>query len=316
MPRPGTGPALHFAQVGYAAFSIDGPLVGLRNTTNGSQDLLIVNLNNLRALRDNFRESALEVIFDVKLVQGGLLQTDVSNCPGATAPLALDLDHLALMGHSLGASVLPLAAAWEPEYGALVLSGSGGSWIENLIYKQLPFPPLSIAELLAGEPTGAMTAFDPVVSFVQWAAESADAPVYEPLLIRTPAEGAAPRQVLMVQGIVDHYILPRIANASSAALGLDLAGPALDGNPEYVDQQQALDVLPFVGRGAISLPASNNVSPVTAVLVQHPGDGIEDAHEVIFQTEAPKHQYRCFLKSWLRGTPQVPPDGAADAGCP
>jgi hypothetical protein len=313
---PGTGPALHLAHAGYVGFTIDGPIEGLRNTTGGDEDTLFVNFNNLPALRDNFRESALELTFDVKLLKAGVLQPDVSDCPGATAPLALDLDHLVLMGHSLGASVLPLAAGVEPAYGAIVLSGSGGSWIENVLYKEKPVVIRPLAELLAGEQTGAMTRFDPVLSFVQWAAECADAPVYETRLIQSPPAGAPKRQVFMVQGIVDHYILPRIANASSVSLGLDLAGPALDDNPEYVDQQRALDVLPLVGRGAISLPASNNVAGVTGVLVQHPEDGIEDGHEVLFQTEAPKHQYRCFLQSWLSGTPTVPVDGPADAGCP
>ena len=50
--------------------------------------------------------------------------------------------------------------------------------------------------------------------------------------------------------------------------------------------------------------------------MQHPGDGIEDGHEVMFQTEAPKHQYRCFLQGFAHGAPTVPPDGAADAPCP
>jgi hypothetical protein len=132
-------------------------------------------------------------------------------------------------------------------------------------------------------------------------------------MIQSPLSGTPKRHVLMVQGIVDHYILPRIANASSAALGLNLGGAAIDDNPEYVDQQRALDILPLVGRGQIALPASDDEMPVTAVLVQHPGDGIEDGHEVIFQTDPPKQQYQCFLKTWLGGTPVVP---AVDGGCP
>jgi hypothetical protein len=310
---PGSGPAMYLARAGFVGFTVDGPLEGLRNTTNGDEDLLIVNFNNLPALRDNFRESALDLIFEVKMLKAGVLTPDGSDCAGATAPVPLDLAHLGVFGHSLGASVLPLAVALEPAYGAVVLSGSGGSWIENILYKQKPLVVKPLAELLASEPAGAMNAFDPALSFVQWAAESADAMVYEPLMIQSPLAGAPKRHVLMVQGIVDHYILPRIANASSAALGLNLAGAAIDDNAEYVDQQRALDILPLVGRGQISLPASNNEPPVTAVLVQHPGDGIEDGHEVIFQTDAPKAQYQCFLKTWLSGTPVVP---AVDGGCP
>ncbi len=52
-------------------------------------------------------------------------------------------------------------------------------------------------------------------------------------------------------------------------------------------------------------------------MVQHAEDGIEDGHEVVFQTEAPKHQYRCFLESLARGeTPIVVPDAAEEAACP
>ena len=43
--------------------------------------------------------------------------------------------------------------------------------------------------------------------------------------------------------------------------------------------------------------------------------GIEDAHEVVFQTEPPKYQYRCFLESFLNGVPRVPAPGGLDDAC-
>ena len=56
-----------------------------------------------------------------------------------------------------------------------------------------------------------------------------------------------------------------------------------------------------------------NGAKVTAVLTQHAEDGIEDGHEVVFQTEAPKHEYRCFLEGLKTGAPIVPgPGGALD----
>lgn len=67
-------------------------------------------------------------------------------------------------------------------------------------------------------------------------------------------------------------------------------------------------------------PASGNVStasgPVTAVVVQHPGDGIEDGHEVVFRTAAPKHQYLCFLQGLAAGKVSVPPDAGDLDPCP
>ncbi|MBI5477668.1 MAG: hypothetical protein HY906_02365, partial [Deltaproteobacteria bacterium] len=132
--------------------------------------------------------------------------------------------------------------------------------------------------------------------------------------------GEAPRHVLMLQGIVDHYIMPPIADALSLALGLDLAGAAVDATvAEVADLAPLGPLLPLVGRGPIGLPASANVvvpaGTATAVVVQHPEDGIEDGHEVVFQTEAPMHQYRCFLATFAAGTPVVPQGRAADAPC-
>lgn len=40
---PGEGPAMHFAQVGWAAVEVDGPLGGLRNTTGGDEEYLVFN---------------------------------------------------------------------------------------------------------------------------------------------------------------------------------------------------------------------------------------------------------------------------------
>ena len=142
------------------------------------------------------------------------------------------------------------------------------------------------------------------------------------VLVAEPPDGGAPRQVLMEQGIVDGYILPNIANASSLAIPLDLAGTEHDtaDDPRLAHQRPLGPLLPLVGRAPIALPASGNVATdggaVTAVVVQHVEDGVEDGHEVLFQTDGPKHQYQCFLASWLRGTPTVPIDAARDAACP
>src|SRR5262249_17776766 len=129
--------------------------------------------------------------------------------------------------------------------------------------------------------------FDPALTLMQWGAEPSDPQVYDPLVMSN---------VLMLQGIVDHYIMPSIANATSLPLGLDLPGPAYDANnsEEQMAMQPALaPLLPLIGRTQLDLPARGNLMNRTAVVVQHPGDMVEDGHEVVFQTDAPKHQYRC-----------------------
>jgi hypothetical protein len=121
--------------------------------------------------------------------------------------------------------------------------------------------------------------------------------------------------VLMLQGIVDTYILPPMANATSVSLGLDLGGGSLDQAEPRLDAFRSLEsVLPFSQGGPTTLPAAGNQDGVTRVVTQHLEDGVEDGHEVAFQNDLPKAQYRCFLQSLqATGTPIVP-SSAAD--CP
>ena len=80
-----------------------------------------------------------------------------------------------------------------------------------------------------------MTQGDPALSMLQWALEPADPPTYGAL-----AKG----HVLMFQGVVDHYILPPMANAASLSLGLDLAGDELD--------RQSVELLGFTPFGDVA----------------------------------------------------------------
>ena len=99
--------------------------------------------------------------------------------------------------------------------------------------------------------------------------------------------------------------MPTIANALSLSLGLDLAGePKDETSPELVarpEQTPLRAVLRYSSRAQVALPI-NGPGP-TAVVRQHPGDGMQDGHEVVFQTEPPKREIRCFLKTLGSGAP-------------
>ncbi len=312
---PGTGPALHFARAGFAGVSVDGPLGGLRNTDGWDEQFAIFNINNVRGLRDNVRQSALELIHLVRLL--GTVAIDASGCPDLTTPTAgsvalLDPDTVALMGHSMGATIAPLAVALEPAYDAAILSGAGASWSRNVIFKESPIAVRPAAENLLRYPAGSLVEHDPVLALLQWAGEPADPQVYARHLLEEPIAGEA-RHVLMFQGILDTYIPPPVANPLALAIGLDQAGPALD--EALSDRFTPLSAeLPLAGGAQIGLPASANRAGRVAVVVQHAEDGIEDGHEVVFQTPGPQLQYRCFLSSLAAGAPQVPATDATD--CP
>ncbi|MGH7298402.1 MAG: alpha/beta hydrolase family protein [Polyangiaceae bacterium] len=319
---PGTGPALWFAKAGLAGAMVDGPHEDSRNLTSDNEDFLMFNINNLEALRDNVRESAAEYALFAHILAG--FSIDVSDCPGTTGPATFDASRMALMGHSMGATIAPLVLAIEPMYKAVVLSGAGASWIENIIWKQLPTPirPFVNLELRYNslDPPRNVPEDDPVLTLFQWAAEPADPLVYTRTLVHEPAPGQSPRQVLMEQGIVDHYILPPIANATSLSLGLDLAGPPLDASSSELlgDAAPTLEsVIAYSGRRQLVLPVSGNQGGgLTGVVVQHPSDGIEDGHEMVFQTDPPKREYRCFLQTWAAGqTPLVPLPGDLSGPC-
>jgi hypothetical protein len=319
--EPGEGPARYFARAGFAGISVDGPHGGLRNVSGGDEQFLMFNFMNPAALRDNVRQSALEIAILPDVLSA--VTVDASGCPGvtgdATGAVTFDLGRLALMGHSMGATIAPLAAAAQPRYRALVLSGAGGSWIENILHKRKPLEVQFVAELLLQYDDHSLHAHDPVVSLVQWAADPA-----EPLCFLrhlTGAQAAPARHVLMFQGIVDSYIMPPIANAYSLGLGLDSAGPVYDAEHPELESLPALgELLPLTGRDHLELPAQGNLQPagaggtITAVVVQHPEGGVEDGHEVVFQTPLPKAQYQCFLRTFREGVPHVPAQ-AGDPAC-
>lgn len=311
--QPGSGPAMEFASVGWAGAQWDGPLGGLRNSTGGDEQFLVFNVQNPAALRDNVRQSSLEAALLPQVLAGARI--DVTDCPGASVPAGtqarFDLRTLTLMGHSMGATIAPPAAAVQPAYRALLLSGCGGSYIQNVLYKEHPVRVLPVANALVGYGgSRTMQANDPALNLFQWAAEPSDTPVYADTIV--PGDSvAAPRHVLMMQGIVDHYIMPPIANTASLSMGLDLAGPGLDATtPEVMMLPSVASQLGLVGRRALMQPVLGNrmfgATQVTAVLRQYPEDGVEDGHEVVFQRPEPKHDYRCFLRSLAMGTPRLP----------
>jgi pimeloyl-ACP methyl ester carboxylesterase len=253
------------------------------------------------------REAALEL--DVIAHAALALHLAATTCPpagtSATGPadVTFDAAHVAVMGHDLGAAIAQLAATQEPVFRAIVLSGTGGSWLNTMLFKRKPTALLPVVELLVHQ--NPIAAGDPIATILQWALEPADPQIY--------AAVTSGRQVLDIEGVVDDYALPRIANATSLALRLDLAGTELDNgaDPRLADQLALGPLLPLVGRAVVGLPA-----PSPAV-VQYAEDGIEDGHEVLFQVDGPKHAYQCFLASWLAtGSAMVPVAAARDAPCP
>jgi hypothetical protein len=68
--------------------------------------------------------------------------------------------------------------------------------------------------------------------------------------------------------------------------------------------------------GVLSYPVTGNRNGKTQVVVQFEGDGIVDSHYIYRQLETVKHQYSCFLGSYIRdGVPTVPPPNVLAHPC-
>jgi hypothetical protein len=301
---PGTGPARELAVMGLAGLSVDGPNGGpLRNPSGGDEQFLVINVTNPAALRDNLRQSALELALALDVA--ATLSPSAAGCPGlvATSGAArLDLTRPALMGHSMGATIAPLALAIEPRFAGAVLAGAGASWIENIVYKRSPLPVAGVAELLIGYTAlgRRVSSFDPAVGLVQWAGEAADPPVYGDAL------RAGATHVLVFQGIDDSYIPPPVANPLHLTFDAALAAPALD--DDYLAQR---------GGAPVPLPYQPTDGAPLRLVVPHAEDGIEDGHEVMYQLDGPKLQYRCFLADVAAGRPpRVVPGDAPGCDAP
>jgi len=306
----GAGPAREFAREGFAGVSWDGPHGGLRNVSHGDEQFLVFNVSNLGALRDNVRQTALEAVLLPRLLR--TLRVDARSCTGLSTPdghAHFDPSTMALMGHSMGASIAPLALAMTEDYRAAILSGAGASWIENVVHKQRPLPVRPLAEaLLRYNTVGArLEVDDPLLTLFQWALEPADVAPYA-------QRAANNRHIFMIQGIVDHYILPPIANAASLSHGLDLAGPSLDAlDPRLTAFTPLHRLLPLRDLHVHMDTVAANREGFTRVVRQYREDGVEDGHEVAFQRDAPKRDYRCFLRGLAQGVPSLP---APEGPCP
>ncbi len=354
------GPAEVFQSAGFAAITIDGPLTGesrLDPAFGNNEDFNIYNFLNPIALRDNLRQSAVELTLVPDIL--AQIQIDLEPCEGAGPGRArFDLGHLAMFSHSMGSSISPLALAGDSRYRLAILSGSGGSLIENVVYKAAPLPIYVAGSLLNLPQNCQIDESPPALSLLQWATEPSDTQVYARRMVSDAAPPGATwwspnaRSILMIQGLVDHDILPPIADVMTLGEGLDLGlGPgSCFGNAECdtlpvngeiasasypsiagllgLSGHAALDLASVTGRAgwprAVARPAGF-AGALTATVVQHRIDqnreplGQEctpDGHEVIFESTLARHQYGCFLYDFAHDrTPAVRPLGEEFASC-
>ena len=304
MPTPGKGPGYVVALHGIAAASAAMP-VNPERLANAS-DYAYLNINNLSAFPHTFQQG----VFEQRMFLDALLALHIpaatlAACTGistTTGDYFFDPQKLVAGGQSMGGMYTNMVGAVEPRFGALVPTGAGGFW--NLMILDTKTVP-GARELLSaalGVDDATLSFIHPAMDVMALSWEDAEPLVYMARL--------ADRHIYEPVGKDDSYFQTNVYDAAALAYGNQQAGDAV-----WPEMQQGLALAHL--DGLLTYPVKANEAGKTRVVVQYMGDGIVDPHYIYRQLDAVKHQYGCFLESYLRdGVPTVPAPGGLTDPCP
>ena len=315
----GEGPAHVVAPFGIAMAASALPVNPERLAT--TDELAYLNLSNLAALRDVFRQGVIEQRLFIEALRTLVIPPDVvASCQGLALPpgaagYKFAEDPLLAQGQSMGGMYTNLVGAVEPRIKAVVPTGAGMTY-SYFVTKSLLFGGLNgkIAVLLAS-PKAKLTFLHPPLHVLETAAETIDPIVFAARLARDPLPMHPARAIYAPAGKDDSYFPPVIYDAFALAYGHGEAGAVV-----WPTMQ---DALALDGRdGLLPYPVKNDRTSLagatyTGAIVQYEGDGVYDPHAVYSQLDAVKYQYSCFYASFLAtGTATIAAPQPLGTPCP
>jgi hypothetical protein len=312
-PEIGKGPGYVVARHGIAGVSAALP-VNPERYPNAS-DYEYLNLLNLGAFPYTFQQGVLEQ----RLLLDALLALEippnvVASCSATTLPSGatahrFDGARLAAGGQSMGGMYTNMIGAVEDRFGALVPTGAGGFWAMMILDTDLIAGARGFLGGTFVTDSEQLTFLHPGMSLLGVSWEIAEPMASMARLARRPLPDFPVRHVYEPVGLDDIYFPTIVFDAAALAYGNRQAGAEL--------WPQLQSALALDGLGGIdTYPVSGNVDGHTRVVVQFASDGIADSHYIYRQLDEVKHQYGCFLASYMRdGTPSVPAPAALTAPC-
>ena len=311
-PTPGEGPGYVVAHHGIAAASSAMPLNPERFP--GANDYEYLNINNLAAFPFTFQQG----VFEQRMLLDALLalrvpQATVGACAGIASPTGehfFDPQKLVAGGQSMGGMYTNMVGAVEPRFGAFVPTGAGGFW--NLMILETTSVPgaRSLLGTALAIDDSQLVFMHPALDVMAIAFEPAEPLASMARIARRPLPGFTARHVYEPTGKDDTYFPIDVYDAAALAYGNEQAG-----DTQWPSMQDAL-ALDNLG-GILPYNVRADLAGGTRVVVQYLGDGIVDPHYIFRQLDAVKHQYGCYLESFLRdGVPTVPAPGAIFDPCP
>lgn len=316
---PGQGPAYVLAPFGLAMAGSALPVNPER--LPGAGETAYLNLNNLSAMRDTFRQGIIEQhLFLDALSKLAIDPALVAACPGISLPAGataykFDTSQVLAQGQSMGGMYTNLVSAAEPRIKASVPTGAGGYWSHFILVTPLITDAAGkVGTVLLGT-SAPLTFLHPGLALFETAAEAVDPMVSMPRLARRPLAGHPVRPIYEPVGQGDSYFPEVTYDAMALAYGHKETGDIVWSTMQ--------DALKLEGRdGILPYPVTSDLksedgTAYTGMVVQYKGDGVYDPHAIYSQLDAVKYQYGCFFSTFLQaGTAVVPAPMALGTPCP
>lgn len=296
------GTAGRLAAVGVASLGIDQPLHGMRpgGTPDGTN---FYNPINPYALRDNPRQAAIDSLAIHEMLPHVRVEPAlISAPPGAgyelpTRAIVFRRGTRMAMGHSQGATTVPLFLALAKNVRGGIISAGGGHIIVNILTREEPFfagtKLRQLVQILVGSP---IDVFHPALHMLQMGSDISDPVTYAPYFA-TRRKGK-PLNMLFTHGIIDGYVTTPMTAAMVVAGGYPLIAPTFPPTsfellPGY-SYQESFDL---AGLPTLTPPVSKNIGQgrrsATGGLRLYELDG----HFPIFRNPVTIAQFQEFVRS-------------------
>lgn len=310
-------PSSVMAPLGFAMAGAALPVSPDRVPSAGAFDYL--NLDNVIAMRDTFRQGVIES----RLLVGALAEARidpavVAGCAGLSLPagethVRFSLDRLSIQGQSMGGMYANLLGAVDPRVEAAVPTGAGGYWM-YFILETTKIPGGAALLSLVLKSGAGLSFLHPAMHLAETALEAVDPMVSAPRLARRPLPGHPTRAIYEPVGLDDSYFPPAIYDAMSLAYGHPLAGPDV-----WPSMREAHEL---VGLGRVaSFPIEKNLTseggtPYTGAVLQYAIPGF-DGHQIYRRVPEVMHQFGCFHATHRRtGSAVIVPPAPLGTPCP
>jgi hypothetical protein len=305
----GEGPAHVLGPHGIGMASTSLPLNPER--LPGAEETAYLNFNNLSAFRDTFRQGVSEQRMFIEALGSLTIPPEVvAACSGLSLPAGetayhYSLTQLSAQGQSMGGMYTNMIGATEPKIKAVVPTGAGGFWSYFILKTHLLDNIEGKVKLVLSlsQQKEPLTFLHPALHMLQTAWEPTDPVVYMPRLARRPLPMHPVRSIYEPVGKDDSYFPTPLYDAVALSYGHREAGEAV-----WPTMQDALKLASL--DGLITYPISSNLTSAdgtkyTGAVIQYNGDGIYDPHALYSQLDVVKHQYGCFLRTFLDGNPTI-----------